>query len=549
MRNRNGWTEMNSLDSLDGFVPWPSEFAERYRSRGYWRGETLGELLRYWAHADSERVALVVGQRRLTYGQLNLRADRLAAGLSQMGIKPGQRVLVQLPNIPDFVHVSVALFRTGAVPVFALPSHRSSEITHLCEYSGAVAYVIPDVHQGFDYLQLAEEVRAHARDLEHVLVAGRPGPFRALDEVDADPLPLAGPRPSDPAFCLLSGGTVGLPKLIPRTHDDYAYQLRATAQGLGVDHNSVYLAALPVAHNAALGCPGLLGTLRAGGTVVLASSPSPSDIFPLIEREGVTLTTLITPLVMLWIEAAEMFGARFPSLVLQLGGAPLDPNAGRKVFRVLRSSLTHWFGMAEGLLCFTRLDDPEDVVIHTQGRPLCPDDEIRVVDDEENDVVPGQAGQLWTRGPYTLRGYFKAEEHNRLAFTPDGYLRTGDLVRINVDGNLVTEGRIKNVINRGGEKIWVEELESHLLAHPDIDKVAVVGAPDPVMGERTCAFVVPRQSPVTLPEIKSFLARRGIADYKTPDRLEIVRALPETGVGKINRVALRRMLAEPSART
>src|SRR3984885_7415538 len=334
-------TEVEIAPLVDpGFAPWPPAFADRYRQRGYWRGERLGDLLRPWAEMDGERIALVAGEQRLSYRALDRRADRLAAGLVGLGVRRGERVLVQLPNVPDFVTLAIALFRIGALPVFALPSQRKSEIAHLCEYAEPVAYVIPARYQGFDYLPLAEEVRRGAPSLRHILVSGAPGPFLALDTVDAEPTPLPGPHPSDPAFLLLSGGTVGLPKLIPRTHDDYSYQLRATAEGLGVDRNSCYLAALPMAHNAALGCPGVLGTLRAGGRVVISSSPSPSDVFPVIGREGVTLTTLITPLVMLWLEAAEMFDAYFPDLLLQVGGAMLDPEAGWKVRPTLGCGVT-----------------------------------------------------------------------------------------------------------------------------------------------------------------------------------------------------------------
>jgi len=543
-------TEVEIAPLVDpGFAPWPPAFADRYRQRGYWRGERLGDLLRPWAEMDGERIALVAGEQRLSYRALDRRADRLAAGLVGLGVRRGERVLVQLPNVPDFVTLAIALFRIGALPVFALPSQRKSEIAHLCEYAEPVAYVIPARYQGFDYLPLAEEVRRGAPSLRHILVSGAPGPFLALDTVDAEPTPLPGPHPSDPAFLLLSGGTVGLPKLIPRTHDDYAFQIRATAEAIKAGEETVYLAALPVAHNAALGCPGLLGTLKAGGRVVLASSPSSADVFPVIESEGVTLTTLITPLVMLWLEAAEMFGARFPSLVLELGGAILDPNVGERVFDVLGARLTHWFGMAEGLLCFTRLDDPRNIVVHTQGRPLSPDDEIRIVDENEAPVAPGAVGQLLARGPTLLRGYYRAgQEHNRLAFTSDGFLRTGDLARVTSQGDLVVEGRIKNVINRGGEKISVEELETNLLAHPAIRRVAVVGAPDPVMGERTCVFVMPEKDQVTLADIRKYLDDRGLAPYKMPDQLHIVAALPETGIGKIDRRALVSLLAGSGAR-
>jgi len=520
-------------------VPWPEDLAERYRREGYWRSERLGDLVRYWARTNGSRVALVAGDRSISYSELDLQIDRLASGLHRRGLRQGDRVVVQLPNIPEFVYVSMALFRLGAAPVFALPSHRSSEVRYLCDCSGARAYVIPDTYQGFDYREMAAQVRKTVGSLEHVLVVGRPGAFTALSDVLGDPVDCVGPSPGDVAFLLLSGGTVGLPKLIPRTHDDYSYQLRATAEALGVDRQSTYLAVLPIAHNAALGCPGVLGTLRVGGRVILCSSPNPSDVFPLIERESVTLTTLITPLVLLWLEAAELFGSYFPDLLLQIGGAMLDREAGWRVRPTLGCALTHWFGMAEGLLCHTRLDDPEDVIIGTQGRPLSAADELRVVDEFENDVQAGEIGQLLTRGPYTLRGYYNAPQYNATAFSPDGYLRTGDLVRITAQGNLVVEGRIKNVINRGGEKVSVEELEGHLLTHPAILRAAVVGIPDSFLGERTCAFVVAGESSLTLDEVRRFLSQRGLADYKMPDRLKIVAALPETGVAKINRAALR----------
>lgn len=527
---------------LTGCVPWPADLAERYRAAGYWRGELLGDVTRRWAQIDPSRIALVAGAVRLSYADLDRRADRIAAGLAALGVGMRDRVVVQLPNTPEFVCVTLALFRLGALPVFALTPHRRSEIEYLCEHAAAVAYIVPDVLQGFDFRVLAREVRSSVSSLRHVLVAGEAGEFLPLDGIDAEPSALPRPDPSEVAFFLLSGGTTGLPKLIPRTHDDYAYQVRATAESLGFGEEGVYLASLPLAHNAALGCPGLLGTLRAGGRVVLTPSPSPDDVFPLLAREGVTLTTLVPSLVNLWVEATQWLDVDLSRVLLQVGGAMLDPKVGRQVIGPLGGRLTHWFGMAEGLLSFTRLDDPEDVVVGTQGRPLCADDEIRVVDEGDREVAPGETGQLLTRGPYTLRGYYKAEEHNAVTFTPDGFLRTGDLVRITPRGDMSVEGRIKDVINRGGEKVPAEEVETHLLAHPAVRGAAVVAMPDALMGEKTCAFLVTTHG-LTLRELKQFLGTRGMADYKMPDRIEIVDSLPSTNLGKTNKVALRAALA------
>jgi 2,3-dihydroxybenzoate-AMP ligase len=535
---------------MEGFVPWPKHIAALYRSQGYWRNERLGDLLRDWAARDGARVALVSAGRRFTYAELDVRADRLAAGLHRLGVGRGDRVLVQLPNVPELVLLAIALFRIGALPVFALPSHRKFEIISLCELSGARIYVIPQRNQGLDCIAVAEEVRRACSTLEYVLVVGSPGPFLAFDSVDAEPMTFAPPNADEPAFLLLSGGTVGLPKLIPRTHDDYSCQLRLAAERMGAGEHTVYLAALPVAHNAALGCPGALGTLRLGGKVVLASSPGSAAVFPLIEAEGVNLTTLISPLAALWADAAQSSGKRFPGLLLELGGAMLDPALAQRILVSLGCRLSHWFGMAEGVHCCTWPDDDENIVTRTQGTPLSELDDLRVVDSQERAVGRGEVGELLARGPCTLRGYYRADEHNAMAFTSEGYLRTGDLVKIDPDGNLVVTGRIKSSINRGGEKFSAEELEAHLMQHPLVLRAAVAPMPDAVLGERTCAFVIPRNSStVTLLDLKTFLAQRGVAPFKQPDRLKIVSALPETGMGKVDRTALRQAAeaaAEPA---
>lgn len=523
---------------------WPEEFAERYRRAGCWRGETFGDMLRERAVRFGERTAVVSGDVRLSYAELDRRADRLAAGLRRIGIRPQDRVVLQLPNTAEFLETIFALFRIGALPVFALPSHRRSEISYLCEFAEAVAYVIPDTHGGFDYRRLAEQVRSGATGLNHVIVAGEPGPFTALADLYADPVELPPPRSGDVAFLQLSGGSTGLPKLIPRTHDDYICSLRASFEVCGLEADSVYMAALPVAHNFPLSSPGVLGTLYAGGKVVMSPGPSPDIAFSLIERERVTITAVVPPLAMIWLEAAASRRNDLSSLqVLQVGGAKFAPEAARKVGPVLGCKLQQVFGMAEGLVNYTRLDDPEDVIVNTQGRPMSPYDEIRVTDEDDRDVKPGEVGHLLARGPYTIRGYYKAEEHNARAFTADGFYRTGDLVRLTPEGNLIVEGRAKDVINRGGDKISAEEVEDHLLAHPAVHNAAVVAMPDDYLGERSCAFVVLRGTRPAAAELRSFLKERGLADYKIPDRFEFVDALPQTAVGKVSKKALRERIA------
>ncbi|MFD7548724.1 (2,3-dihydroxybenzoyl)adenylate synthase [Streptomyces sp. NPDC059816] len=528
-----------------GLTPWPEELAARYTAAGHWDGRTLGALLREWSTRYADRTAITAGTTRLTYRQLDRRANRMAAGLAELGIRPGDRVLVQLPNNAAFPVLLFALLRLGAVPALTLPAHRSTEIGQLARLSGAVAYVIADEHGGFDYRQLAADIQAQAPALRYVLVDGEPGPFHALAEVDAAPRELPEPDPTDLALLLVSGGTTGVPKLIPRTHNDYGYNARASAEACELDADTVYLACLPIAHNFPLACPGMLGTLAVGGRVVLAPSPDPGDAFPLIASERVTHTALVPPLIPLWIDAAEWDPADLSSLrVLQAGGSKLSADLARSVPDALGCAVQQVFGMAEGLLNYTRSADTPDLVARSQGRPLSEDDELRIVDPTGRPVAPGEVGELLVRGPYTLRGYYRAPEVNATAFTHDGYYASGDLVRQLPSGHLIVEGRVKDTIDRNGESVSAEEVEGQVAAHPEVRRCAAVGLPDPSGGgERICAVIVPAgpRAP-TVQTLRAFLMERGLAAYKLPDRVDVVTDLPLTAIGKIDKRALRTRL-------
>lgn len=538
---------------LPGFTPWPEEMARYYRESGCWSGETFGQLLRRQAQSHGEQIVVVSGEQRITYAQLDQQVDRLASGLHRLGIAAGDRVIVQLPNIPAFFEVIFALFRIGALPVFSLPLHRRQEVIYFANHSEAVAYIIPDIEAGYDYRTLAAEVKAEAPGLQHVIVAGESGEYMGLEELYSDPVELPeGPLASDVAFLQLSGGSTGLPKLIPRTHDDYMYSLKASVDVCELDEHSIYLAVLPVAHNYPLSSPGVLGTIYAGGRIVLSRSGSPDEAFALIEQEKVTITALVPPLALVWLDAASSRQVKLDSLrVLQVGGAKLGAEAARRVKPILGCQLQQVFGMAEGLVNYTRLDDPEEIIVETQGKPMSVYDEIKIVDDEDNEVQPGMAGHLLARGPYTIQGYYKAEEHNARSFTSDGFYRTGDLARLTPDGYLIVEGRAKDQINRGGDKVAAEEVENHLLAHPGVFDAALVSMPDEYLGERSCAFIIAQSGMAgnaadTLPsamELKAFLRERGLAAYKIPDRIEFVDSFPQTGVGKVSKKALRERIA------
>jgi len=500
----------------------------------------LGSVLREAASNWPDRPAVVDAATSFTYAELDRLADEAAAGFAALPIGPGDRVLLQLPNSCRFAVALFGLLRAGAIPVMCLPGHRLAELTHFAHISGAVGAVIPDVVGGFDYRQMAAALQAAQPRLRHVVVDGDPGPFLSWSTLSgrADLIPPVIDTAS-PALLLVSGVTTGLPKLIPRTHDDYVYNATASARLCAMTGADKYLAALPAAHNFPLACPGILGAMTVGATVVFGDDPSPEAAFAVIERHGVTVTALVPALAKLWAQACDWEPVTPKSLrLLQIGGSKLEPEDARQVRGALCPGLQQVFGMAEGLLNFTRLDDPPEILEHTQGRPLSPADEVRVVDADGSAVPVGGEGELLVRGPYTINGYFRAERDNERSFDAQGFYRSGDLVRRREDGYLVVTGRIKDVICRCGETIGAQDIEEQLLTHPDVWSVAAVPLPDPALGERICAAVVFNGKSATLAELNGHLDRRGMASHARLDQVVAFPALPTTAIGKIDKKAI-----------
>jgi 2,3-dihydroxybenzoate-AMP ligase len=525
---------------------WPAALVARYRAAGYWRGETLPGVLRERAERYADDIAVIAGDTRLTYAQVWQQAGRIGAGLLAKGLQPGERVVVQLGNTADFICVVFGLFRAGLVPVYALPAHRFTEVAHALETAQATAYIAASQYEGFDYRTLARELQSARASLAHVVISGDGGGFSTVAALEGDTARLPPePDPQSVAFLQLSGGSTGLSKLIPRTHDDYLYSVRASNEICAITRDSVYLVALPAAHNFPMSSPGFLGALYAGARVVMSPGPGPDVAFPLIARERVTCVGLVPPLALLWAQAAASSPHDLSSLaVMQVGGAKLVPEAARRVVDSLGCRLQQVFGMAEGLVNYTRLHDPLEVVLGTQGRPISPDDEVLVLDDQGHPVPAGEVGHLLTRGPYTIRAYHNDPGANARAFTEDGFYRTGDRVQQLPGGYLVVQGRAGDHINRAGEKISAEEIEDHLLAHPQVFDAAVVSMPDPYLGERSCAFVIARGERPTGTQLKAWVRGRGVAAFKVPDQVVFVDAFGTTAVGKISRRELRAQLRD-----
>ncbi|MGC9382701.1 AMP-binding protein [Streptomyces sp. MH13] len=516
-----------------------------YRDRGWWRPEFLDDLAVSTRVHAGHRAALVGADRTFTRAELEAAVSGCAARLAHTGVRSGETVIVQLPNQVQIVILVLALIRLGARPALVLPALREHELDSVLTALAPTVLAVPARHQRFDHLRLAEKLRERHPCVRTLLVSGITG--SAGGRVSLDELIEAGPpapegvvrHPSDTALFLLSGGTTGAPKPIARTHEALGHVIRTSAAVSGLTPHSVFLAVLPVTHAFAFSGPGILGTLAGGGKVVLAAPDDAAVAMALIERERVTHCALTPALARQWLTASAVLGSHdLSSLqVLQVGGARLDESTAARLAEAFDCRIQQVYGMSEGVLNFTRLEDPPEVAFTTQGRPSSPGDETLVVDGEGRRVADGAVGELLVRGPGVITEY-----HGNVAaasFTPDGFYRTGDLVRRHESGNFVVAGRVKDVINRGGEKIPADELEALVLGHPCVRAAAAVAMPHRVLGEVVCLYVVGSDDGVPpLREMRKYLEDRGLARFKLPERLIEVPELPLTAVGKTDKVRL-----------
>ncbi|MGH6982968.1 MAG: (2,3-dihydroxybenzoyl)adenylate synthase [Stellaceae bacterium] len=543
---------------LPGGVPFPPEFAARYRAKGYWRDRPLrDEFAEVW-RKFADRVALIDGNRRYSYADIDRITDNLALNLLDLGLKPTDRVVPTLPNVAEFVLLYFALQKIGAIPIAALVTHRYSEINQFVNIAQATACIYPERIGDFAFGPVIKRIADENPCLKLRLVLGQPGAGEvSLTELIEKPAKLRKSRltsialdPTDPCIFQLSGGTTGIPKLIPRTHNDYAYNSKTAASICEVGGGSVLLLALPIAHNLPLACPGIQGFFFNGGSVVLSLTTRPEDMFPRVEKHRITHLKVVPALLIRLINSAEVCQYDTASVrYIQSGGQRLQPEVRLKTRELIPTAFVQEnFGMSEGMLFFVRRGDPDDVRLETVGRPISPDDEVRLLDDDDNEVAAGEVGELCVRGPYTLRGYYGAAEHNKKAFTSDGFYRSGDLMRQHPSGNYMVEGRKKDLINRGGEKISAEEIENLILQHPAVQNVACIPVPDPKLGERMCACVIARKGrDLTLDELVKFLAAKEIAKFKLPERLQLMTEFPLSTFGKVSKKALAEMISNPAA--
>ncbi len=530
---------------IEGFTPFPQDKARLYREKGYWQDLTLGDILDRSAYIVPDKEAVWDQRVRVTYSGLKTYADRLALGLLEMGIGKDDRIVVQVPNCAEFLYLYFAMAKIGAIGVMALPAHRAREIEHLCKLTDAVALAIPDRIRDFSFTDMAQELKPKVPSLKHVLVVGESVPLGMVAmkdllerpremEFPPDHLSRFRPHPDDVATILTTGGTTAMPKGVPRTHNDYIANSIRSGRRVSRNADTPILICTPIGHNAAL----MLSVGAAvvnGARMVIIPRHDPDQVCRVIQEEKVA-TTILMP-----TQAIDVLG--FPGLNKYdlsslrdfiCGGSHVPPELVRESREKLGCYVHNMFGMAEGPVSTVTLEDPFDVMCETVGLPCCPDDEMKIVDDNGREVAQGEVGELLFRGPHTFYGYYKAPAVNQEAFDPDGFHHTGDYARIDHRARLQIVGRKKDIIIRGGENISSFEVEELLMEHPKVENVAVIGMPDKRLGERVCAFI--KASPgetITFQEVVDFLMSKQIAKFKLPERLELVDEFPLSTVGKI----------------
>ena len=511
---------------------------EDYYDQYVWKHQTLDEFIVEKAQRYAKNIAIIDEDIEITYEDLIVEIENYACEMQVNGLKKGDKVLVQLPNCIEFIIIIFALFKIGAIPILALATHRKNEIKGIIQKSDAVAYIAKKYYLGFLYEPFIEEIEIEINcKLDKYILESTKHYKNFYSKTRNDYVYQLNAeqqeRYKETALLLLSGGTTGIPKLIPRRHCDYIYAAEQSAKRSLLGEDAIYLVALPMAHNFPLGCPGIIGTFSVGGTVVICNITSPDEILPLIEEQKVTHTALVPSIAKLCIDFHKQYSVYdISSLKLvQVGGAPLDTYTSMQIEEQLDCVLQQVYGIAEGLISMTSPTDYKDIIYETQGTPISEYDEIKIVDEQDEEVDEGNCGELLVRGPYTIYNYFNAP--HMYCVDKDMYFKTGDKVCKQHNGCYRVVGRIKEMINKSGEKILPNELETILLTHKQIKDVKVIGLKDDRVGEKICVCV-DKNANVSIHELRKYLKQQGIADFKLPDCLKKVNDWPLTSLGKID---------------
>jgi len=535
---------------LEGFTPYNDDDVDRYKRECCWPGLTFGDILDRAAERYPDKTAFIDRTHRLTYAQTRDLADRVAIALIDMGLSPTDRVLLQLPNWNEFAVVFFGIQKAGAIDTLLIDRYRPYEIGHISRLSEATTWILAEKYQKINYLPIITEVLAENPTIKNVIVVrgSTDSPHLSLEKLidgvrltdeNLDMLSRRRPDPMQVAHMGPTGGTTGLPKIVPRTHNDLICGSEYCARAWDMSEKDISLIAGPIGHDLSFS-KGFLGSVLTGGATVFLDSLDLDDICRTIENEKVTTVVWVPTLAKRLVSFERLADYDLSSLQrMHCGGGASQPDLIRDVRDKLGCRYHNGYGATEGMTTLTRADDPLETILNTVGKPTCPHDTYKVVDFNGRQLPAGSPGELLIKGPGVFTGYYKNPEENEKVFTAEGFFKTGDVAKIDEQGYVMLTGRIKEMINRGGESISAVEIERLISGHPDVQLVAVVPMPDKDLGERACAYVQPMpDASLDFEAIISFLKSRQVSVLMLPERIEFVQEIPLTKAGKMDKQVL-----------
>ncbi|HLA82979.1 MAG TPA: AMP-binding protein, partial [Thermoleophilia bacterium] len=452
----------------------------------------------------------------------------------------------------EFVFAYFACQKIGAIPVMLIDRYRQHEIGRLAEISGATTWVVPVRHGKVDYLPIIRDVLQQYPQITRVITVrgevDEPG-FWSLERLIAETEPTAAeladltnrrPDPRQVAHMGPTGGSTGSPKIVPKTHNSLGCATETCSKSWTQHCEDVNLIVGSIGHDLSF-TKGFLGSVITQGTIVMLDTTDQKVICETIEQERVTSIIWVPTLAQRLLQYEEIDRFDLSSLrKMHSAGGAAHPGMVRDVFERLNMRFYNGYGATEGMTTITRAVDDVETVCSCVGRPTCPSDIYKVVDLAGNTLPPETSGELLVKGPSVFSGYYRNPEENAKVFTEDGFFKTGDVAKINGKGYITLTGRIKEMINRGGESISATVIEDLIGRHPGVAAVAVIAMPDPLMGERVCAYIEAcRGAVLTFEEIISFLREQNASVLQLPERIEFIEAMPYTAAQKFDKNALR----------
>jgi len=526
-----------------------NETRDRYTSSGYWGKPTLVDLWERNALLYPYREAVVDSNRRVTWAQAKTWCDRIALGLLELGIKRDEVIASQLPNTVETLLLMRALEKAGILGLPILTTMRHSEVEYILKSVNARGMVILPEYRNFSYYQMLQDIRPKLPALEHIFVIGDdllPG-TKSLNDMAEKPLEKQyAPDylrqkwigPYDIRTLRTTSGTTGIPKIIEYLNSEWLIG-RMDADRWKMTIEDVTLAMAPIIGGPG-GGPTHWAAPHVGAKAVMMEKFDAKEALKIIERERVTIAAGVPAQMAQMVAHPDLDKHDISSLRgFFIAGAPCTYNLARQCEQTMGCKIIGAFGSLDiGRLTSASVDDPLEVRLLSVGRAY-PGDEVKIVDDSGNEVPSGEVGEITWRGPTALGSYYRDLERTSKTRggEPDGFIPTGDLGKLDEQGNIYITGRKKDLIIRGGQNISPMEIENLLFTHPKVLNVAIVPMPDPVMGEKVCAYVIPKEGmEFGFDEMVCFLKDKRIADYKLPERLEITDKFPMAGDGqKVNK--------------